>query len=171
MAAENPVVRDYMVPIDRYPHLKETQTLSDAVQELLSHTCGANDRLRYGGALVLNEKNQLVGCLDMQVILQSLDKRLAPIVGHEGKSGEFPNLAILWEDSFFNKCSERKDILIREFMLATKTIVKGGDSLLKALSIMLHGDKVVLPVVEDGSIIGVIRLEEVFSALCGVCKL
>ena len=171
MAAENPVVRDFIVPIDKYPHLKDTQTLSDAVQTLLSHTCGENDRLRYGGMLVVNEKNQLVGRLNLQAILQSFDKRLAPQKGYEGKEGEYPNLALLWEDSFFSKCSEKKDTPISDFMMATDKIVKGDDSLLKALSIMLHSDEVVLPVVEDGNIIGVVRLEEIFTAICTVCKL
>nr|MBF0220707.1 CBS domain-containing protein [Desulfobulbaceae bacterium] len=171
MAAENPIVRDFIIPIDRYPHLRETQTLSDAVQVLMSHTCGENEYLRYAGILVLNEKNQLVGGLNLQDILRALDKRFALPKGHEGKAGEYPNLAILWEDSFFHKCSEKKDIAISDFMVPTKKIVKGDDPLLKALSIMLHGNEVVLPVKEEGSIIGVIRLEEIFLALCGVCKL
>ncbi len=171
MAAENPVVRDFIVSIDEYPHIKDTETLSDAVQTLLSFTCGEKNGLRYGGMLVVNEKNELVGRLNLQAILQAFDKRLVDVPGHEGKDGEYPNLAILWEDSFFHKCSEKKDTPVSDFMTKTKNLVKGEDSLLKALSIMLHSDEVVLPVRENGAIVGVIRLEEIFTAICGVCKL
>lgn len=172
MTAENPVVRDFIVPIDKYPHLKNTQTLSDAVQMLLSYTCEENDRLRYGGMLVVNEKNQLVGRLNLQTILKAFDKRLADITkGYEGKEGDYPDLAILWEDSFFSKCSEKKDTPISDFMIVSKKIIKGDDSLLKVLSIMLHSNELVLPVVEEGAVIGVIRLEEIFTVLCSVCKL
>ena len=172
MTSEKPVVRDSIVPIDSYPHLRETQTLSDAVQMLLSFPGAENDRIRYGGMLVVNEKKQLVGCLNLQAILRALDKRMADLPKrYEGKEGEYPNLAILWEDSFFSKCSEKRDTLISGCMMPTHHIVKGEDPLLKALSIMLYSDEVVLPVVEDGAIIGVIRLEEIFTAICGVCRL
>jgi len=56
-------------------------------------------------------------------------------------------------------------------MMPIQHIVKGRDPLLKALSIMLHSNEVVLPVVEDGAVVGVIRLEEIFTAICGVCRL
>ncbi len=171
MTAENPVVRDFIVPIDKYPQVTESQTLGDAVQTLMAATCGDNGRLRYSGLLVVDDKYQLVGRLNLQTILQTYDKRLAPAKGHQGKDGEYPNLAILWEDSFFSKCAEKKDTPIGDFMVATKKMVKAEDSLLKALSIMLHSNEQVLPVVDNGSIIGVIRLEEIFTAISSVCKL
>jgi len=172
VTSEKPVVRDSIVPIDSYPHLKETQTLADAVQTLLSFPGDENDRIRYGGMLVVDENDQLVGCLNLQTILRALDKRMAGSPErYEGKEGEYQDLAILWEDSFFSKCSEKRDTPISDCMIPVQHIVKGGDPLLKALSIMLHSDEVVLPVVEDGAVVGVIRLEEIFTAICGVCRL
>ena len=172
MTSNNPVVRDFIVPIDSYPHLKETQSLSDAVQTLLSFAGDENGRIRFRGLLVVGEGNQLVGCLNLQTILRALDKRMADIPeSYGGKGGEYPDLAILWEDSFFSRCSEKRDTLIRDCMMPTQHIVNGEDPLLKALSIMLHSNEVVLPVVEDGAIVGVIRLEEIFTAICSVCML
>ncbi|MBU0729815.1 MAG: CBS domain-containing protein [Proteobacteria bacterium] len=175
MTADNhPVVKDYIIPLARYPHLKETQTLHDAVQAIQEFTCGENNRLRYSEMLVVNERNQLVGRLSIENILEGLDKRLVEVPkvkGFEGKGGEYPNLSILWEDSFFMKCTEKKDEQIKGFMTPTDRLVKGSDSLLKALSIMLHTKEVILPVSDQERIIGVIRLEEIFKAICSVCKL
>ena len=144
------------------------------MQTIQSFTCGENDRLRYPELLVLNDQNQLVGRLTLQDILQGLDKRLVEVPkvkGFEGKGSEFPNLAILWEDSFFVECSKKATNPIKDFMSPTKRHVKGGDPLLKALSIMLHSNDVILPAVDEARVIGVIRLEEIFKAICSRCKL
>lgn len=173
MTADIPVVRDHFIPIAKYPSLKETQTLSEAVQVILSYTCG-NDRLMFSEILVLNDQNQLVGHLNLQSILKALDKRLADIPevkGHEGKGAQFPNLSILWEESFFHTCPLKRDIPIRDVMRSTSRYAKSGDSLIKALAIILEDDEDILPVVENDSIIGVIRLEEIFKAICCSCNL
>ncbi len=169
MVTENPVVRDHMVPISNYPHLKKTETLGDAVAALLPYTCGETGGLRYADILVVDDNNEMVGRLNLQNILQTYDKHLAPTKGYEGKEGDFPNLTILWEDSFFSKCREKNQTAISACMVPPARPVKAGDSLLKALTIMLHNGEQALPVVEDKAIVGVIRLEEIFVALCGVC--
>jgi len=170
---EKPTVSEHFIPIAKYPSLKESQTLSDAAQVILSYTCG-NGRLIFSEILVLNDHNQLVGHLNLQSILQALDERFADIPEgkvHEGKSGHFPNLSILWEESFFHTCVHKRDISIRDVMEATGSYVRSDDSLVKALVIILHSKENILPVVENGSIIGVIRLEEIFKVICGSCNL
>ena len=173
MTEDIPTVKDHLVPIAKYPSLKDTQTLSEAAQVILSYTCG-NGRLIFSEVLVLNDHNQLVGHLNLQLILKALDKRLADIPeveGHEGKGPQFPNLSILWEESFFHTCALKRDIPIRDVMRATSRYAKSDDSLIKTLVIMLQSHEDILPVLENDSIIGVIRLEEIFKVICGTCKL
>ena len=173
MTADIPIVNDHLIPIAKYPSVKERQTLSDAAQVILSYTCG-NDRLIFSDILVLNDHNQLVGHLNLQSILKALDKHLADIPevkGYEGKGAQFLNLSILWEESFFHTCPLRRDIPIRDVMRTTSRYANGSDSLIKALTIILENDEDILPVLEDGSIIGVIRLEEIFKVICSSCNL
>jgi CBS domain-containing protein len=168
-----PAVQDHFIPIAKYPSLKETQTLSEAAQALLSYTCG-NGRLVFSEILVLNHHNQLVGQLNLQLILRALDKRLADIpeaTGYEGKSDQFPNLAILWEESFFHTCALKRDIPVRDVMQKANRYVRSDDSLIKALIIILQSHADILPVMDNGSVIGVIRLEEIFKVICGSCNL
>ena len=174
MAPENPVVRDFIIPLARYPHLLETKTLSDAVEVLLSFTFGENERLRYSAVLVINDKNQLVGRATLQDLLRGLDKHFAvnhQVKGFEGKSTDFRNLAILWEDSFFAECSKKMGTPLKDVMSPVPLLINADDPLVAALSIMLHTNDWVLPVVEEGAIIGVIRLEEIFKTLCSCCRL
>jgi CBS domain-containing protein len=174
MASDNPVVRDLVIPLENFPHLVETQTLHDAVAELISYTCGEYGRVRYAELLVFNDRNQLSGRVTLQDILLSLDPRLkeaSKVKEFEGKSSQFPDLTILWEDSFFVECSKWSHIRIKDLMSPIKHTVKGGDPVLKALAIMINSKFTVLPVVDEGRIIGVIRLKEIFTAITAKCKI
>jgi CBS domain-containing protein len=174
MASDNPVVRDLIIPLKDFPHLNETQTLHDAVEVLLSYKCGEYERIRYAEILILNDQNKLCGRARLQDILLSLDPRLkeaSKVKGFEGKSSGFLDLVILWEDSFFVECRKWSHIPIKNLMSPIKYTVKGGDPVLKALAIMTNTQNFVLPVVDEGRILGVIRLKEIFAAITARCKI
>lgn len=174
MASDNPVVRDLVIPLKEFPHLKETETLHDAVGELISYTCGEYGRIRYAELLILNDRNQLSGRVTLQNILLSLDPRLkeaAKVKGFEGRASDFLDLAILWEDSFFIECRKWSQISMKDLMTPIKHTVKGSDPILRALAIMANNNISVLPVVDDGRVIGVIRLKEIFKTITAKCKI
>ena len=174
MASDNPVVSDLTIPLKDFPYLNETQTLHDAVEVLLSYKCGEYGRIRYAELLILNDQNQLCGRARLQDILLSLDPRLkdaSKVKGFEGKGSGFLDLVILWEDSFFVECRKWSHILIKDLMSPIKHIVKGGDPVLKALAIMTNTQNFVLPVVDAGRILGVIRLKEIFTAITARCNI
>jgi len=174
MASDNPVVRDLVIPLEDFPHLNENQTLHDAVEVLLSYTCGEYGRIRYAELLILNDRNQLSGRVTLQNILLNLDPRLkeaSKVKGFEGKGAGFLDLIILWEDSFFVECRKWSHILIKDLMSPIKHIVKGSDPVLKALAIMTNTQNLVLPAIDEGRIIGVIRLKEIFKTITARCKI
>jgi CBS domain-containing protein len=174
MASDNPVVRDLVIPLKDFPHLKESQTLHDAVGELISYTCGEYGRIRYAELLILNERNQLSGRVTLQNILLSLDPRLkeaSKVKGFEGKGAGFLDLVVLWEDSFFIECRKWSQIQIKDLMTTIKYTVKGSDPVLKALAIMTNTNISVLPVLDEGRVIGVIRLKEIFKTITAKCKI
>ena len=174
MASDNPVVRDLVIPLEDFPHLNENQTLHDAVEILLSYTCGEYGRIRYAELLILNDRNQLSGRVTLQNILLNLDPRLkeaSKVKGFEGKGTGFLDLIILWEDSFFVECRKWSHILIKDLMSPIKHIVKGSDPVLKALAIMTNTHNLVLPAIDEGRIIGVIRLKEIFKTITARCKI
>ncbi len=174
MASDNPVVRDLVIPLEDFPHLNENQTLHDAVEVLLSYTCGEYGRIRYAELLILNDRNQLSGRVTLQNILLNLDPRLkeaSKVKGFEGKGAGFLDLIILWEDSFFVECRKWSHILIKDLMSPIKHIVKGSDPVLKALAIMTNTQNLVLPVIDEGRILGVIRLKEIFKTITARCKI
>jgi predicted transcriptional regulator len=174
MASDNPIVRNLVIPLKDFPHLYEHQTLHDAVEVLLSYTCGEYGRIRYAELLILNDLNQLCGRVTLQDILMSLDPRFkeaSRVIGFEGKGTAFPNLITLWEDSFFLECTKWSHIPIKNLMSPIKYIVKASDPVLRALVIMINTKIAVLPAVEEGRVIGVIRLKEIFRAITEKCRI
>lgn len=174
MASDNPVVRDLVIPLQEFPNLLETQTLHDAVEELISCTCGEFDRIRYAEVLIFNERHQLSGRVTLPDILINLDPRLkeaSRVKEFEGKSSQFPDLTILWEDSFFIECRKWSNILLKDLMSHIRYTVKGSDPVLKALAIMINSNHGVLPVIDEGRVIGVIRMKEIFKTITAKCNI
>ncbi len=170
MATGIPTVRNVLIPLDRYPHINENQTLHDAVNELKSFTAGVNNRLLYDVLLVVNDQNQLVGRVTLADIMKALFPALYEAVKvkkFEGKGTEFPNLAILLEDIVIKECSMKAIKPVKEFMSDAESFIQADTQILKTLIIMLNTGYNNLPVIDGDAIIGVIRLEEVFLAMCG----
>ena len=164
-------VNDYAIPIDVYPHLYENQRLQDAIDAIRSFTCV--DYLQFSEVLVLNGRHQLVGRISVREILrgfgpQWLTEDETP--DFEGLEADFPNLAILWGDSFYKECRNQAGRPIGEFLSPIKAIVKPSDPLLKALYIMMRTRENNLPVLDQNRVTGVIRIKEVFSAVCTYCE-
>ncbi|MCJ7601204.1 MAG: CBS domain-containing protein [Desulfobulbaceae bacterium] len=174
MTKDIPVVRDYTIPLERYPHLNEKKTLRDAAKEIQSFTAGENKQLRYSEALVVNDQNQLVGRMTLTDILHGLAPQLVEstrVQKFEGKTADFANLALLVEDSFFKECSLRWSKPVSSFMSPVENTVSADTHLLQTLLIMLNTKDYNLPVVDNEMIVGVIRMEEIFKAISSHCNL
>jgi len=163
---------DLAIPIDAYPHLHKDQTLQEAIGIVRSFTC--EEPLQFSELLILNDKERLIGRVTVREMLQGLEPSLLKKKKKwqfEGLQADYPNLAILWEESFFEKCHERAGRPIKEFLSPIKTTVKATDPLLKILYIMMHKNESNLPVVKKKKIVGVVRSNEVFAAICNYCHL
>ena len=162
---------DLAIPLDVYPHLREDQKLHEAINVIQSFT--HEDQLRFSELMVLNDQEQLIGRVTVRDMLQGLEPRLLKkkkFAKFEGLEAEYPNLAILWEESFFKKCRKRGGKPIKEVLSPITTTLKASDPLLKALYVMMHTNENNLPVLKKKKIIGVLRIKEVFTAVCLRCR-
>jgi predicted transcriptional regulator len=98
-------------------------------------------------------------------------KEASKVKGFEGKEAGFLDLVVLWEDSFFIECRKWSQIQIKDLMTTIKYTVKGSDPVLKALAVMTNTNISVLPVLDEGRVIGVIRLKEIFKTITAKCKI
>jgi len=169
------IAKDFLIPIDKYPHIGQDQTLQEAVEALQSMRWGVHENLlRFSELLVLNADNQVVGRLTVQDILAAMEPRLLkldqdPIF--KGGKIDSPNLAILWEQSFFKQCKTYNAKKVGEVMSPIATVLKTSQHILVALHTMLHNNETHLPVLAGDEVIGVLRLEEVFTVITGLCAI
>lgn len=169
MNSETSAVRGLVIPLDRYPHVNENQTLREAIQAFMAFRGGDQERLRYAELLVVNDQNQLVGKLSLIDILHGLVPRLVDAAGSakfEGKNTEYPNLSLLYEEKTFAGCGKNQEKPIKPLLHAINFSLPADTHILKALVMMTHRNDFNVPVTEDGNVIGVLRLEEIFNAMC-----
>ena len=169
MNSETSAVRGLVIPLDRYPHLNENQTLREAIQAFMAFREGEQERLRYAELFVVNDQNQLVGKLSLIDILHGLVPRLVDATGSakfEGKNTEYPNLSLLYEEKTFAGCGKNQGKPIKPLLHAINFSLPADTHILKALVMMTHRNDFNVPVTEKGNVIGVLRLEEIFNAMC-----
>ena len=169
MNKKTSVIRDIVIPLDRYPHLNESQTLLEAIQVFTEFRAGQQDPPGYAGLLVVNDQNQLVGKLSLIDIMHGLVPHLMDVtkVGKfEGKDTEYPNLSFLYEDATFTECGKNQQSPVKPLLQGIDFSLPAETHILKALVMMSHRNDFNVPVTDDGTIIGILRLEEIFNAIC-----
>lgn len=169
MNKKTSVIRDLVIPLDRYPHLNENQTLQEAIQTFMSFRAGDQEQLSYSLLLVLNDQNQLVGKLSLVDIMHALAPDLleaTKVANFEGKEAEYPNLAFLYEDKTMAECGANQMKPVKPLLHGIEFSLPADTHILKAVTMMSHRNDYNVPVTENKEIIGMLRLEEIFNAMC-----
>jgi len=169
MNKKTSVIRDLVIPLDCYPHLNENQTVKEAIQLFMSFRAGQKGHLRYAGLLVVNDQNQLIGKLSLIDIMHGLMPHLVDAIKvekFEGKDAEYPNLAFLYEEPTFAECGKNQQKSVKPLLQPVEFSLPADTHILKALVMMSHRNDFNVPVTDNGNIIGILRLEEIFNAMC-----
>jgi CBS domain-containing protein len=169
----NTTVKDLIIPLEQFPHVRSQAPVHEAVGLLFSHTNG-HGRLQYDELLVISADNRLVGRLTVRGILTCYFPTLFATGDRQifaGKQAKFTDLAILMEDSFQGECKRQGALPVGDFMVPPHKAIKAGMHPLHAAEIMMAENETCLPVVEDDGLIGVVRLIDLFRTLASSCSL
>lgn len=145
-------IKDLVIPLSEYPHMPYWATLREAIAQLnVAFETG------YHAVLVFDEAYELVGMLLQKDILKGLEPRFA----EHYKEG-----VPVFRDSLLKAGSEKKLIRpIKEFMSEATTALDAEDNILKASHIMLNENTCLLPVLEGGKLMGVVRMNDIFQQI------
>jgi CBS domain-containing protein len=161
-------VNEVMVPLTGYPHILETATLRDAFVVL--HEAFDQGR-RYRHILVLDEHQRLVGLLGLRDIMRGLFPaylRTKEHARHEAPIPDFPALTLIWQETCDTQCKEAAKNPVKGFMDKIRATIKPDSPLTMAAYLMVINDISMLPVVDNGKLVGVIRMIDVFNHAAGV---
>lgn len=164
--------RDLLVPLDKYPHARESQTLAEAVAMLETRQIQFDGRISMPRVLlVLDEENQLLGSLRRRDILRALEPAFHDELDTTHPEAHFkaeidPNLAELIPVESTEALAQKLNRPIGDFVMELRAQVDIGDSLMKIVRELVGKDSHVAAVLEDGNVAGVVRTLEVLRAVC-----
>lgn len=169
-------VRDIYIPMQNYPHIPDTATICDAIKLMHSSQTEAH---KYRTILVHDKDERLVGHLSLRDLLRAIGpsylKKEAP--SFKGNQPfkmvpqDFAALSLIWQEGFTSKIQEEAQNPVTKYLTLFEHTVKLDDPFAKCAYLLLLEDLNVIPVVEEGKVVGVVRLVDIFENIAEhICK-
>lgn len=169
-ASQQDTVASVIIPLARYPHLHAGASLREAI--LLIHEGMAKpEHSGFRRALVLGEDNVLVGIITLPDLLRGLEPdvlRAEPagaFTGYVAQPGPESGMAeeVFWERTLSEGFGHEPERPVGELVQPVSVTVAPGDTLARALHLMLTEKQLMLPVVADNRVLGAVRMIEIFE--------
>ena len=179
-------VKDLMVPLDEYAVVYEGATILDAIETLEKAQEGwyEQGRHRHREVLICDLSRKIVGKLGQFDVIMALEpkyrsKQGEDAISHTSAAGLSPEILhemsswySLWEEPYALRCAKASDKKVKDYMRIPRSdeYIKEDDSMEMAIHQMIMGHHHSLLVTKGGSIVGVLRLIDVFQETTSLCK-
>jgi Mg/Co/Ni transporter MgtE len=161
----NKKIQDIMVGIFEYPHVPYWFSISQTIKIIRVSFTSSKKFASPLVVLVFDEKYNLMGTLTLRELLKGLEPRFLKASAQAPLAGE-AELSLIWDTLFSGQSKELAEKQVSDIMTPAKMFVEPGDPVTKAAYLMLHYDRIVLPVLENGrKLIGLVRFLEVFDTI------
>ncbi len=158
-----------MLPLSAFPCMKESDTVREAIAQLRSFCpIGSSGPCGFSELMVVDYQGGLVGRVTQQGILKVLFSSLldtTDIKAYEGKTIEYSDLTILLNGVILKEGVNHLNASLSKVIEKGIRVLPATTDLIHAMSVMVICKETVLPVEEDGKLVGVVKLSEVFGAL------
>jgi CBS domain-containing protein len=146
-------VREVMIPLEDYPHIPQWFTLRQAVAIVRESAIKYAGVFKPRALLVFDKDHRLVGLLTLRDLVKGLKPDFLK------GAADFPAEMDDWLGPDLKKQAERP---VSEVMGPIKASVQADDSLVRALSLIIKENVGTMPVMEEGRVLGMVRLTELF---------
>ncbi len=170
-------VKELMVPLAEYATVHKDATLSEAVVALRAAQEGfGKDKYQHRAILVFDDDKHVIGKVSLICILRALEPKYGQMLTdkksmHLGFTRTFQKAMLeqlkLWEEPLDHVCKKAGTIKVASFMLAPSEgeYIESDATLDAAIHQLVFGHHQSLLVTEGKTIIGVLRLTDVFEAI------
>jgi CBS-domain-containing membrane protein len=166
---------DIMVPLDEYPHIPYWFTLRQATAELEKSELEMADGRRSlpRVLLIFDEKYQLMGMARRRDILRGLEPQFLSGRPIEHRKTLFdvkvdPNLSELSYDKLIEGIRRQAERPVSEVMRPIAATVDVQDHLIKVIYELVDRNLSVLPVLQEGKVVGVVRSVDAFREIAAI---
>ena len=162
-------VRAIMTPLQDFPCLSENSTVRQAIQQLRSF-CPINTATPCGFSelMVVDGQGRLAGRVSQQGVLRVLFASLleaADVKNFEGRRAEYSDLATLLNGVLMKEGVNHLDASLDGVIERNLRVLSPEADLIHAMAVMVLTQQNALPVEDNGVLLGVVKLAEVFGAL------
>ena len=158
-----------MIPLSGFPCLKESSTVQEAIQQLQSFCpVGSSGPCGFSELMVVDDQGGIIGRVTQPGILRILFASLLDTVDikhFEGRTVEHSDLSTLLNGVLIKEGVNHLNATLTRVIERGMRILPAETEIIHAMSIMVINQETVLPVEENGKLIGVVKLSEVFGAI------
>jgi predicted transcriptional regulator len=172
----NKRAKDVMVPIWKYPHVHDRDTLRQAIAAFGNCQIEIEGRTSLPRVLlVFDDDERLVGLLRRRDILRGLEPRFLVNAPLEYRRKLFdvgldPNLSNVPFEQVWKEIQAQSERQVREVMQPVVATVRHDDALIKVIYELVARNVSLLPVLEGEQVVGVVRTADVFCELAQSLK-
>jgi CBS-domain-containing membrane protein len=154
--------KDLMIPLEDYPHIPYWFTLRQAMAIVREAVLKFEGQFEPRAVLVFDEKYQLLGILTLRDIIKGLEPKFL----HETSLIKAdPGLAVLLGEFFGPRMMEQSHRPVSEVMSPIKETVNADEPIIKPLYFMIKENLGLIPVMEAGRVMGILRLSDLFAEI------
>lgn len=175
-------VKELMVPITKYATVSEDATLNEAILALEAAQKNVEqDREKHRAILVLDKNHRVVGKLTQWDVSAGIEPRYLAIenfteTSRLGFSPEYIRSMLaaygLWKKPLEDLCRKASEIRVKDIMSKPTPgeYIEEDASLDEAIHLLVMGRHQSLIVKNNDSISGILRMSDVFKAICDKVK-
>ena len=165
-----------MIPLERYPAVRDTATLRDAVGVMETAEIEVGQRKSLPRVLLVFDAIEvLVGYVRRRDIMMGLEPKYLVVQPLEYRKKLFdvavdPNLSELSADRVITGIREQAGRPVSDVMRPIEAVLQADDHIMKAIYEMVSQDLTLIPVVDGKQLVGVVRSVELFHELVQVLR-
>ncbi len=169
-------IRDFMIPVADYPSVRDTATLREVIDVILNAELHVGDKRSLPRVvLVFDGIDVLVGYVRRRDIMRGLEPSFLVSQPLEYRRKLFdvsvdPNLSEVMYDRVVQGIQSQADRLVSEVMCPLEATIEADDHLMKAVYEMVSLNVSLIPVLDGGQLVGVVRSADVFRELAELLK-
>ena len=154
--------KDLMIPLEEYPHIPYWFTLRQAMAIIREAAVKFEGSFEPRAVLVFDEKYQLMGILTLRDIITGLEPKF---LQETSLIKMDPSLTVLLGDFLGPKMKEQSQRAVSEAMSPIKVTVNAEDPITKPLYLMVKENIGLIPVIQGGKVVGMLRLSDLFGEI------
>ena len=161
-------IRDIMVPAGEYTAIAADASFKDAAGLMKKSFCPKEGEPCTGhSTLLVFDNNMLVGLLTLDDLLKAIEPQYLKGKTYRGWTVDTAwSIPVFWEGLFTDRTYEAIDKKVSDIMSDVEFRVDADDALIKAVYGMGKQKILILPVMEEGRVVGMVRSIEIFREIC-----